>query len=328
MAVQVGREEYKGATRVPTNVLSRLWERVRHRERPGPLAKRRERWFYLMISPWIIGFVLLQAGPIIAAGLLAFANYNLTKGATWVGLQHFTTMLDDRLAGKTLWNTAYYSLGSVLPGMGAAFALANLLNQKIRGINLFRTIFFLPAVVSGIAVIMLWGWIFNPEFGLINAVLEWFGIRGPAWLQSETWAMPAMILMSLWGIGWMMLVYLAGLQGIPQELYEASEIDGASGWQKLRFITIPLLSPVTFFLLVTNLIASFQMFSPAYLLTRGGPNNATMTISLLIYFSAFQWSKLGYASALAMLLFMIVLLITLMQFGFARLWVYYETEMN
>jgi multiple sugar transport system permease protein len=183
-------------------------------------------------------------------------------------------------------------------------------------------------VITGVAVIMLWGLIFNSEFGMLNAVLGWFGVDGPAWLQDQRWAMPAVILMSLWNIGWMMLVFLAGLQSIPQELYEAAEIDGAGSWTRLRYITIPLISPVTFFLLVTNLIASFQVFTPTYILTRGGPNNATMTISLLIFLAAFQWNRMGFASALAVLLFVIILLVTAVQFILAGRWVYYETKVD
>jgi multiple sugar transport system permease protein len=215
---------------------------------------------------------------------------------------------------------------SVPLGIVVAFVLAILLNQKLRGINVFRTIFFVPAVVEGVAVYMLWGWIFNPRFGLINALLDLVGIRGPAWLASENWAMPAMIIISLWRVGWMMLIYLAGLQDIPQEYYEASEIDGASRWQMFWHITIPLISPVTFFLFVTGLIFAMQIFTPLYVLTRGGPNNSTMTLSLLIFFAAITFDRMGYASALAMLLFMVILLITLAQFLGARRWVHYTSE--
>lgn len=328
MAIQVEPDAPTPSALRLTGRLARWRARLRQRTQIGPLTQRRERWFYLLISPWLVGLIVFQAGPILAAGALSFTEYSLTKGATWVGLDHFATMAGDVLFHKTLRNTAYYALVSVPLGVGVAFALAWLLNQKVPGVNVFRTIFFLPSVVQGVAVIMLWGWIFNPRFGLVNAVLKWFGIQGPAWLQNETWAMPAVILMSLWSIGWMMLVYLAGLQDIPLELYEASELDGASGWQKLRYITLPLISPVTFFLVITNIIGAMQIFAPAYVLTRGGPNNATMTISLLIYFSAFVWNKLGYASALAVVLFVMILLITLFQFGVARQWVYYQTEVD
>jgi multiple sugar transport system permease protein len=325
MAVQVEREQPLPSARA-SSILTQLRERLRRRTVMGPLAKRRERWFYLMISPWLIGFIAFQAGPIIAAGLLSFNDYSLTRGATWVGLKHYETLLADPLAIRTFWNTAYYAFVSVPLGIVVAFVLAILLNQKLRGINVFRTIFFVPAVVEGVAVYMLWGWIFNPRFGLINALLDLVGIRGPAWLASENWAMPAMIIISLWRVGWMMLIYLAGLQDIPQEYYEASEIDGASRWQMFWHITIPLISPVTFFLFVTGLIFAMQIFTPLYVLTRGGPNNSTMTLSLLIFFAAITFDRMGYASALAMLLFMVILLITLAQFLGARRWVHYTSE--
>lgn len=309
-----------------------FWGRLRSligdREKPGPIGKRRERWFYLMILLWIVGFLAFHAGPILAAFGLSFSNFHLTRGVTWVGLEHYRSLVQDPLVLKTLGNTIYYTLGSVILGLLIAFGLALLLNQRIGGINIFRTVFFLPSVVSGVAVIMLWGMIFNPEFGMLNSLLEFFGIQGPAWLHSETWAMPAVILMSVWNIGWMMLVFLAGLQGIPKELYEAAEIDGASTWDKTRYVTIPLISPVTFFLLVTNIIFSFQVFTPTYVLTRGGPNNATMTISLLIFLAAFQWNRMGFATALAVVLFVIILSVTGAQFFLSGRWVHYETEVD
>jgi multiple sugar transport system permease protein len=301
---------------------------LRVSQKIGPLAKKKEKWFYFLISPWIIGFVLFQAGPVLAAGALSFAHYDISTGYKWIGMENYTTILADPIFSKTMVNTLYYTLVSVPLGMLAAFIFAFLLNQKIRGVTIFRTIFFLPAVIQGIAVIILWGWIFNPKFGLINAGLQLLGIRGPGWLMSETWAMPALIIMSLWSIGWMILIFLAGLQGIPQELYEACELDGGSPFQKLRYITLPLISPVTFFLFITSIMSSMQVFAPTYVLTRGGPNNATMTISLLIYFEAFLWNKMGYAAAAAVFLFIMILTITLVQFGFANRWVYYTTEVD
>jgi len=294
----------------------------------GTLARRRERTFYSLISPWIVGFVVFQALPILGAALLSFGNYSGARGVEWAGLSHYATMLSDPIVSRAIVNTIYYTLVSVPLGLIVAFCLALLLNQKVRGVHLFRTLFFLPSVIQGVAVIMLWGWIFNPRFGLINSTLDTLGIQGPGWLFSEEWAMPTLILMSLWGVGWMMLIYLAGLQDIPQELYEASELDGAGSWQKLRFITLPLISPVTFFLLVMGIISSVQIFAPAYVLTRGGPNYATMTLSLLIYFAAFQWAKMGYASALAMILFVTIFVVTLVQFSAAKSWVHYTTEVD
>lgn len=331
VAATSAQEAVEEAAVVPSQ--SSFWHTLLHRkprvkDKWGPLSKRRERWFYLLISLWLIGFLVFHLGPIIGAFAFSLTDFHLAQGFTWVGLRHFQTMLDDPLVAKTLFNTIYYTVGSVGLGLVVAFALAHLLNQRVKGINVFRTIFFLPSVITGIAVIMLWGLIFNPEFGMLNAVLGWFEIDGPAWLHEEEWAMPAVILMSLWNIGWMMLVYLAGLQSIPQELYDAAEIDGAGSWAKLRYITIPLISSVTFFLLVTNIIFSFQVFTPTYVLTRGGPNNATMTISLLIFLAAFQWNRMGFASALAIVLFTIVLIITAIQFLLAGRWVYYETQVD
>jgi multiple sugar transport system permease protein len=297
------------------------------RKHLGPLAARRERWFYLMISPWFIGFILFQGGPIVASALLSLADWEIARTPRWVGLSHFATMLgQDRLFWKVSWNTLYYTLGSVPTGLVLAFLLALLLNERVRGVNIFRTIFFLPSVVSGVAVILLWGWIFNPKYGIINGLLAKVGIRGPGWLQDERWAMPALIIMSLWGVGWMMLIYLASLQSVPAELYEAAEMDGAGRWRRFRHITVPLVSPVTFFLLVTSIIGSFQIFTQTYVLTRGGPNNATLTIGLYIYLNAFQWNKMGYAAALAWVLFAAILLLTLIQFRLAGRWVYYEQE--
>jgi multiple sugar transport system permease protein len=290
------------------------------------LAKQRERWFYLLISPWLIGLILFQAGPILGALALSFADWRLPQPPAFVGLANFRTLLADPLLGRTLFNTAYYALGTVPLGIGLGLVLALLLTRQRRGIHLFRTVFFLPAVVSGVATVLLWGWIFNPRFGVVNALLAQLGIRGPGWLQDEAWAMPAIILMSLWGIGTSMVVYLAALQGVPLELHEAASLDGAGRWSRFRHVTWPLISPVTFFLLVVNLIGSFQVFTPTYILTRGGPNNATLTLPLYIYLNAFAWGRLGYASMLALVLFVAILALTLLQFRLADRWVFYSGD--
>ncbi len=289
----------------------------------GPLAKKRERWFYLLISPWLLGFLLFQAAPLLGSFGLSFAEWPLPQPPSYVGLANFQTMLADPLLGRTLLNTAYYALGTVPAGIGMGLGLALLLNRQRSGVTLFRTIFFLPAVVSGVATVLLWGWVFNPRFGIANAILAQVGIRGPGWLQDESWAMPALILMSLWGIGTSMVVYLAALQGIPQELNEAASLDGAGGWRRFRHVTWPLISPVTFFLVVVNLIGAFQVFTPTYMLTQGGPDNATLTLPLYIYLNAFAWGRLGYASTLALVLFAVVLMLTVLQFRLADRWVFY-----
>jgi multiple sugar transport system permease protein len=299
------------------------WPRPRRRARLGALARRRERWFYLLISPWLVGLVLFQAGPIVAAFLLSFAEWPLPRPPSFVGLAHFRTLLADPLLGRSLLNTAYYALGTVPPGIALGLLLALLLNARRWGVYLFRTIFFLPAIVSGVATVLLWGWVFNPRFGIANELLALVGIRGPDWLQDEAWAMPALILMSLWTVGTNMIVYLAALQGVPRELYEAAALDGAGRGARFRRVTWPLISPVTFFLVIVNLIGAFQVFTPTYILTRGGPNNATLTLPLYIYLNAFSWGKLGYASALALILFVLILALTLLQFRLAERWIFY-----
>jgi multiple sugar transport system permease protein len=292
----------------------------------GPIAKRQERWFYLLISPWLVGLVLFQAGPILGALALSFADWRLPQPPSFVGLANFRTLVGDPLLGRSLFNTAYYALGTVPLGVGLGLGLALLLNGIRRGANVLRTVFFLPAVVSGVATVLVWGWVLNPRFGVVNALLAQVGIRGPGWLQDETWAMPALILMSLWSVGTSMVVYLAALQGVPRELHEAASLAGAGRWSRFQHVTWPLISPVTFFLLVVNLIGSFQVFTPTYILTRGGPNNATLTLPLYIYLNAFAWNRLGYASALALILFAAILALTLVQFRVADQWVFYSGD--
>jgi multiple sugar transport system permease protein len=298
-------------------------KRRRNRSSLGPLAKRRERWFYLLIAPWIVGFVLFQAGPIVGAFLLSFADWPLPQPPSFAGLANFRTLFSDPLFGRTLFNTVYYALGTVPAGIALGLGLALLLNRRRRGTYLFRTVFFLPAVVSGVATVLLWGWVFNSRYGMANALLAQIGIQGPSWLQDEAWAMPALILMNLWNVGINMVVYLAALQGVPLELREAAALDGAGWWARFWNVTWPLISPVSFFLLVANLIGAFQVFTPTYILTRGGPNNSTLTLPLYIYFNAFSWGRLGYASALAVVLSASVLVLTLIQFRFAERWVFY-----
>jgi multiple sugar transport system permease protein len=210
--------------------------------------------------------------------------------------------------------------------LGLALILAYLLNNRVRGATLFRTVFFLPVVITGAAVALLWGWLFNSRYGLINQLLALVGIHGPAWLQDAHWAMPAMILMSLWNIGGSMIVYLAALQDLPSELVEAAVLNGANPVQVARFVILPYISPVTFYLVVLGVIGSFQVFTPTYMLTQGGPANATMTAGLYIYFNAFQWHNIGYASVLSWLLCVIVVAVAAVQFGLARRWVYYAQD--
>jgi multiple sugar transport system permease protein len=210
--------------------------------------------------------------------------------------------------------------------MTFGFLIALLMNQSVKLIALWRTIYYLPAVVSGVAVAMLWLWVFNPDVGLLNRFLATFGITGIGWLSSTKWALPALIIMSLWNVGGGMVIYLAGLQGIPTDLYEAAHIDGASAWRRFWRITIPMMTPVLFFQLIMGIIGTLQVFTNAFVMTQGGPSNATLFYVLYLYQNAFSFMKMGYASALAWILFLIILALTLVTFWSSNRWVYYEAE--
>lgn len=225
---------------------------------------------------------------------------------------------------KSLTVTTYYTLGAVPLTLLVGFALAMLLNQKIRGLGVFRTVYYLPTLVPSIAGAVLWIWMFNPDFGLLNSVLRQVGMPTSNWIYSETAAVPSMILMSIWGFGNVMVIFLAGLQGVPRHLYEAVAIDGGGGWQQFRNVTLPMMTPTIFYNLVTSVIATFQVFNQAYVMTQGGPNNATMFYLYYLYRTAFTKAEMGYASALAWLLFLVIMVITVLLFRSARRWVYYE----
>lgn len=289
------------------------------------MSVRRRTWpFFLFVAPWLVGLLLFQVGPMLGALGLTFVEWRYVGAPRWVGLENYRAVLADPLFGKTLLNTLLFTLGSVPLGLAASLGLAYLLNNHVRGAALLRMIFFLPVVVSGVAVSLLWAWLFNAQHGLINQLLALVGIRGPAWLQDPRWAMGAVILMSLWSIGGNIVLYLAALQRLPRDLHEAAALDGATAWQRFRHITLPLLSPVTLFLTVVGVMNAFQLFTPTYILTRGGPNHATLTTALYIYFNAFQWQNLGQAAVMAWLLCLLILALTAAQFSLSRRWVFYE----
>jgi multiple sugar transport system permease protein len=294
----------------------------------GKRARREEIEFYLFISLWIIGFLAFDAGPIIASLVISFTNWTALSPPAIVGFANYQRMFGDPLFYTALWNSIYFGVGSVGFGLIVSFLLALLLNQNVFGMSVFRTIFYLPSVVSGIAVAILWIMILHQDFGLINTVLNWFGIKGPGWLVQPQWAMPSLILMSLWGAGGSMVIYLAGLQSVPTHLYEAAAIDGAGAWQKFWTVTIPMMSPVIFYNLIVGFIASIQGFVLVLIMTNGGPANATLVYGLYLYRLAFQFFEMGYASALAWVLLMVIMLITATQFYFARYWVYYEGDLK
>jgi len=281
--------------------------------------------FYLFASPWLIGLLVFTLGPMIASFLLSFADYPLIVPPKWIGLQNYIEMFtDDKLVWQSLKVTLLYSLGAIPLFLTASFLIAMLLNQRIRGITVFRTIYYLPSVISGVPVALLWLWMLNPEFGLINNLLKGIGIKGPQWFFSTTWVIPSFIIMNLWGLGVTMVIFLAGLQGIPAHLYEAAEIDGAGAWSKFRNVTLPMMSPIILFNAVIGIIDSFQIFTPAYVITNGGPANASLFYGLYLYNNAFKFFNMGYAAALAWLMFLIILILTGLVFRLTGSWVYYE----
>jgi len=290
---------------------------------------REELEFYIGISPWLVGFLVFGGGPIIASFVISFMDWKIVDLPQWAGLANYRRLfLDDRLFRTALFNSAYYTVFSVPLGVTASLLAAILLNQKVRGSNIFRTIYYLPSVTSGVAVALLWLWLFNPDFGLINYGLSLVGIKGPLWLSSLEWAKPALILMSLWGIGGGTVIFLAGLQGLPEHLYDAAKIDGANSWQQFRYITLPMLTPVIFFMLVTWTIGSFKTFTNVYVMTRGGPGTATLMYGLYLYDNAFTYLKMGYGCALAWVLFAVILVLTATQFWVGSKWVYYEAGLR
>ncbi len=288
------------------------------------LAGRRALIGYIMISPFILGFIFWSLLPAGTAAWLAFQEWNLIRAPRFVGLANFERLFHDKLFWQALKVTAIYSLVSVPLRLVVGFLVALLLNVKIKGISFFRTIFYMPSIVPAVANAVLWAWVLNSEFGLLNAGLSLLGIHKIRWLQEPELALPALIIMSLWGLGGSMVIYLAGLQGIPDVYYEAAELDGAGSWAKLWHITIPLMSPVIFFNLIMGIIASFQVFTAGYLITNGGPQNATLFYVLYMYNSAFRQLKMGYASAMAWILFLIIMVLTLITFKWFGKQVYYE----
>ncbi|MEZ4867178.1 MAG: sugar ABC transporter permease [Caldilineaceae bacterium] len=281
--------------------------------------------FYLFASPWLLGLLIFTLGPMIASFLLTFTDYPVIVPPKWVGLKNYIDMFtDDKLVWQSLRVTLLYSLGAIPLALAFSFSVAMLLNQRIKGVKVFRTIYYLPAVISGVPVALLWMWMLNPEFGLVNNALRWFGIKGPQWFFSTTWVIPSFIIINLWSIGVTMVIFLAGLQGIPDHLYEAAEIDGARRWHKFRHVTLPMMSPIILFNVVIGIIDSFQIFTPAFIITNGGPANASLFYGLYLYNNAFKFFKMGYAAALAWLMFLIILALTGLVFRSTGRWVYYE----
>jgi len=288
---------------------------------------RKEAWaFRLFVSPWLLGFVLFTLGPMIASFVIAMMRWNMVAAPVFVGLENYQLAFSDPLFWKSLKVTLIYSFASVPMGLVLGLFVAVLMNQKIPAMNVFRTIYYLPAVVSGVAVAILWQLMFNSQWGVINTLLRSvFDVKGPKWLLDESWVLPAFIVMSLWGIGGGMVIYLAGLQSVPTDLYEAAELDGAGPFKRFLYVTLAWISPVIFFNLIMGIIGSFQSFTNSYIMTSGGPNNASLFYLLYLYQNAWQYFKMGYASALAWIAFVIIMALTVVVIRSSPAWVYYES---
>lgn len=299
------------------------------------LSKRETLWGYIFISPWLIGFIVFTVGPMIASLILSLTRYNITSPPVFTGLENYIKLFTgDPRFWHSLGITVKFALVAIPLNLVFGFVLALLLNQNVPGVPFWRTIYYLPSVIAGVAVAILWSLIFNPRYGILNWLLSLVGIDGPGWLASPHWAVPALIIMSLWSVGGGMIIYLSGLQSIPTALYEAAQIDGANAWQRLFYITIPLMSPVIFYNLVIGIIGTFQYFTEVYVITAtadtglGGPLESTLFYNVYLYSNAFRYLNMGYASALAWVLFVIVLVLTLLVFRSSALWVYYEGELR
>jgi multiple sugar transport system permease protein len=297
----------------------------------GRVAKREQRAAYLFLSPWIIGMVVFVLGPVVVSVVLSLTNYSIIFPSRWIGLQNYHTMLHDSIFWQSLATTLTFVVYSVPLYLIVGLGLSLLLNMKRRGVNLFRTVIFLPYVISGVAVAILWSSLLSPQFGGVNWVLRHLGVSNPPmWLLSPTWALPSVVLIGLWSVGGGAIIYLAGLQNIPAQLYEAAEVDGAGPWQRFRYVTFPMLTPTLLFVLLTGLVSAFQVFDIVYLLggPMGGTGSALNFYLLNLWTQGFGNGRLGYASGLAWILVLISGVVILAVFKGASRWVYYEHEGN
>lgn len=300
--------------------MKRLWSNAR---------KKEALWFYICIGPWLFGFLVFTLGPMGFSLYFSFTNWNIFQSPDFVGFSNYVRLFTrDRIFPRALGNTFFFAGISVPLSLFLATLLSALLSKKLKGMRLFRTIFYLPALIPVAAMSMVFIWFFAPNTGLLNQFLSFFGIQGPAWLLDSSSVKPALIIMSLWGVGNNILLLLAGMQGIPVELYEAAHLDGASSARRFMKITIPMISPVIFFNLVMGVIGGLQAFAQVYIMTAGGPNNASMMVVPYLFHQGFVSFRMGYASAIAWVLFAIIMGLTLLVFKASSLWVFYESEVK
>ncbi len=292
----------------------------------GIRLKGGERWWlWFFLAPTLFGLTFGTLGPVLAAIGISFTKWDVLTRPIFTGLDNYAQLIADPTFQKSILNTIYYVLGTVPAATVLALMLALLLNQKLRGITFYRTAYFLPIVSSTVAVALVWSWIYSKDFGLLNFLLRNIGLQPVAWLTSARYAMPALIIMGIWGLlGEGMIIFLAGLQGISQSYYEAAEVDGANAWAKFLHITLPMITPSMFFYFIITMINAFQAFEQIYVMTRGGPNNATTTMVYYVYTNAFRNFRMGYASAQAIGLFLIVMILTLIYWRSQDKWVVYD----
>ena len=290
-------------------------------------ARREERIFYLFILPWLIGLVVFSIGPVFGMLGLSFTDWRISlDDLQFIGLDNYAKLFDDPIFWTSVGNTLYIVVGRVVFGVSFALLLAILLNQRVAGIAFFRAVYYLPTVTAGVAVALVWIWIFNPRLGILNYTLKQIGIQGPPWIYSSQWVKPSLILMSLFSVGPIMIILLAGLQGVPRELYESAEIDGAGHWAKFLNVTLPMLSPVLFFVIIISVVSSFQNFTEIRVMTEGGPGESSNVLIWYLWENAFIFLQLGVAAAVAWIMFVVLMLLTGAQFWVGRRWVYYEGE--
>jgi len=282
-------------------------------------------WVWVFLAPTLIGLLLGSLGPVAAVIVISFADWDVLTPPTFAGLDNYQRLITDTTFSKALSNTAYYFTLMVPTTTMLALLLALLMNQKLRAITWYRTVYFLPVVTSTVAVALVWSWIYAKDFGLLNFFLKSFGLEPVAWLSSARWAMPAISIMAVWGnLGQGMIIFLAGLQAIPQSYYEAAEVDGANSWQKFFRITLPLITPSLFFYFIITMIDAFQVFEQIYVMSEGRPTNNTITMVYYIYRNAFRNFKMGYASTQAIVLFAIIMVLTLIYWRSQEKWVIYD----
>jgi multiple sugar transport system permease protein len=301
---------------------------------PQTIQQQESATGYLFVSLWVIGFLIFTLGPMLASLYFSFTEYDIISAPRWIGLDNYLKLFQDDLFWQSIKVTLYYAALSLPLGLVVGFMLAVLLNQNVPGVNVWRTVYYIPSILAGVAVALLWVRILSPNRGAVNSALELIGIQGPGWFTDPDWSIPAMVIMGMWGVGGGMIIYLAGLQGIPTDLYDAAKVDGANSIQRFFYITIPMMSPVIFYNLVLGMIGTFQFFTAAYVagLSQidaglGAPVHSTLFYNLYLYQNAFRYFDMGYASAMAWVLFLVILVLTLVLFRSSSFWVYYEGQL-